>query len=40
MQRPEYVSNAAVCLADPALAFAMFQTGIWIGCGFTLTAIM
>lgn len=40
MQKPEYVSNVAACLIDPAVAFAMWTTGIWIGCGVVLNAAM
>jgi len=40
MQRPEYVHSALACLADAAVAFAMFQSGVWVGCGWILTGIM
>jgi len=34
MQKPEYLSNdAAACLANPALAFALTTTGAYLFCG-------
>lgn len=34
MQKPEYIVEAAGCLVDPAIAFAIGASGIWMVCGW------
>ncbi len=39
MEKPEYIAEAFGCLVDPAIAFAIGASGIYLVCGFVMVVM-